>query len=338
MGELGQLLRETRKEKGLTLQEVEEQTRIRAKFIRALEDEKYDDLPTPGHVSGFLRNYALFLGLDVDEVRALYAQESSNRGLFDPGIFHPKDIDLAPRRPLFKASLVLGLTIAAVVLVVGGWAFWRYGLPNVQPLLRLLTPPAAASPTLAGGTLTAIQSTDGPPDLTPTATEVSSTRPNLARLAATRQQATSAAASPTATPLPPTATPTPTQAAPTATRTRPALLPTSTPSPTRTSTPAPTRAEGVVLEIKVIERSWMQATVDDTEQPGELLEAGEERTWKGQYAIYFICGNAGGVEATVNGQALGVLGERAEVVEKTWTPEGEGTPTPAATATRASSP
>jgi hypothetical protein len=82
----------------------------------------------------------------------------------------------------------------------------------------------------------------------------------------------------------------------------------------------------------------MQVTVDDVEQPGELLEAGEERTWEGQYAIYFICGNAGGVEATVNGQELGVLGERAQVVEKTWTPEGEVTPTPAATATRAASP
>jgi hypothetical protein len=99
-----------------------------------------------------------------------------------------------------------------------------------------------------------------------------------------------------------------------------------------------------VLEIKVLERSWMQATVDDAEQPGELLEAGEERTWKGQYAIYFICGNAGGVEATVNGQALGVLGGRAEVVEKIWSPEGEVTPTPEmegtpqATTTRASSP
>ena len=88
----------------------------------------------------------------------------------------------------------------------------------------------------------------------------------------------------------------------------------------------------------------MQATVDDVEQPGELLEAGEERTWEGQYAIYFICGNAGGVEATVNGEELGVLGGRAEVVEKTWTPDGEVTPvpktqgTPAATATRASAP
>jgi hypothetical protein len=98
-----------------------------------------------------------------------------------------------------------------------------------------------------------------------------------------------------------------------------------------------------VLQINALERSWMQVTIDDVERPGELLEAGEERTWRGEYAIYFICGNAGGVEATVNGEPLGVLGERAEVVEKLWTPQGEVTPTPgtertAGTATPASSP
>ena len=61
-----------------------------------------------------------------------------------------------------------------------------------------------------------------------------------------------------------------------------------------------------MLDILVIERSWLQVTVDEQEQPGELLEAGDERTWRGQFAIYFICGNAGGVEVTVNG-----IGERA---------------------------
>jgi cytoskeleton protein RodZ len=334
MGELGQLLRETREEKGFSPEDVEEQTRIRARFVRALEDGNYDELPTPGHVSGFMRNYALFLGLDVGEVRALFAKESNSRGLFDPGIFHPKDIELAPRRPLIRATLVLGLVIVVVVLVVGGWAFWRYGLPNVQPLLRLLTPSASTPAALAAGTSIASEQA-----LTATATEASPTRPNLTRIAATREQeATSTSAPPTATSLPPTATATQVVPTPTATRERPLLLPTPTPSPTATPTASPTRAGGVVVQIRVIERSWMQATVDDVERQGELLEAGEERTWEGQYAIYFICGNAGGVEATVNGQELGVLGERAQVVEKTWTPEGEVTPTPAATATRAASP
>lgn len=312
MGELGQLLRETREARGITLEEVEASTRIRAKFVRALEEAEYDKLPTPGHVSGFLRNYVLYLGLDVDEVRAMYDKETASRNLFLPGIFHPKDIDLEPRRPLVKANIILGLVVATVVLVVGGYTFWWYGWPRVQPLLRLLTPMASGSPT----------STASAQVLAPTATRTESL--------ATSPTSTSTPVPPTATSLPPTATATPTEAVPTptATRDRPLLLPTATPAPTDTPTLAPTRAGGVVLEIKVIERTWMQVTVDDRERPGELLEAGEERTWEGQYAIYFICGNAGGIEATVNGEELGVLGERAAVFERTWTPEGEATPTP----------
>ena len=85
-----------------------------------------------------------------------------------------------------------------------------------------------------------------------------------------------------------------------------------------------------MLQIKVIERAWLQVTVDDQELPGELFQAGAEKEWKGDNSIYFICGNAGGVEVTVNGEELGILGERGQVVERTWTREGEVTPTPTA--------
>jgi hypothetical protein len=84
----------------------------------------------------------------------------------------------------------------------------------------------------------------------------------------------------------------------------------------------------VVLQIKVVERTWLQVTVDNQELPGELLEADQERRWEAKQAIHLICGNAGGVVITVNGVELGTLGERGQVVEKTWTPQGEATPTP----------
>jgi hypothetical protein len=105
---------------------------------------------------------------------------------------------------------------------------------------------------------------------------------------------------------------------------------TPTPEPTATPTATPTRTEGVQVHIEVIDRVWLQVTVDDRELPGELLEVGEERDWEATDTIYMICGNAGGIEVTVNGQKLGVLGERAQVVERVWGPEGEITPTPEA--------
>ena len=323
MGELGQLLRQTREDKGIDLEKVSHETRIRVRFLEALEQENYDELPTPGHVHGFLRNYALYLGLDLQEVQALYdAEDRDNRSV--PGIFRPKDIELAPRRPLVRASVVLGVVLGLVILVVGGWAFWRYGMPSAQPLLALLTPAAAR-------TSIAAEATAG-------AAEVAQTSEAATLEAAT--VAARAAATQTPTPAPTTATATsaaaPTETpVPTATLDQPSILPTSTPDPTQTPTrtptrtPSPTPVEGVTLSIRVVERAWLQVTVDGQELPGELLEVDDERTWEAEETIYFICGNAGGVEVTINGEELGALGGRAEVVERTWTPQGEATPTPA---------
>jgi cytoskeletal protein RodZ len=333
MGELGQLLRQTREEKGISLEQVAEETRIRASYLEALEQGDHDALPTPGHVHGFLRNYALYLGLDLEEVEALYDAETSGRRFFEPGIFAPKDIALVPRRPLGRASLILALVIVLVLLVIGGWAFWQYGLPYVQPMLRVLTPAAArTADARASITATAVEDAIQARAATRTraaavAVQRTATRtPLLPTKAATAVSPT--AASPTATLRQPTATLSPTPTA-TATLDRTLLLPTPTPEPTETPTIAPTPVGGVVLEVRVIERAWLQVTVDDEELPGELLETGEERTWEAENAIYFISGNAGGVEVTVNGEELGTLGGRAEVVERTFTPEGEATPTPA---------
>ncbi len=306
MAELGQLLRETREEKGMTLEEVEELTRIRLKYLQALEEGDYDALPTPGHVHGFLRSYALCLGLDWEEVQALLAQDRKAHRRFEPKIFHPKNIPLARRRAWFKADLVLGLVIVAVVVVLGGLLFWRYRMPWMHPLV---VPTATATVTFQ-------------PTFTAT-----HTRTAVAHTATPRPTATPTAVS--------TATSTPTRKIDV-----PLPLPTPTPTPTFTPSPTPTRANAdeVTLHVKVIERTWLQVILDGQEQPGLLLEKGEEKDWRARHNIYLICGNAGGVEVTVNGEDLGTLGERGEVVEKLWTPTGEATPTPLPEATPQATP
>jgi cytoskeleton protein RodZ len=320
MGELGQLLRQTREEKGLDLEKVSHETRIRVRFLEALEQENYDVLPTPGHVHGFLRNYALYLGLDLEDVQALYDAEHKE-GRLVPGIFRPKDIDLAPpRRPLVRASVLLGVVLVLVVLVVGGWAVWQYGMPFVQPVLDLLTPVAAR-------TSIAAETADAAPASETATLEAAAA---VTRAAATKTFTPTTASATATSAVVPTETP-----LPTATLDQPEDLitstpnPTRTPMPTRTRTPSPTPVEGVTLSIRVVERAWLQVTVDGQALPGELLEVDDERTWEAEETIHFVCGNAGGVEVTVNGEELGALGGRAEVVERTWTPEGEATPTPA---------
>src|SRR5919199_6064137 len=77
MFELGNSLREARIRQRLDYPQVELATKIRAKYIRALEDEAFEILPAETYVKGFLRSYADFLGLDgqlyVDEYTSRYA-------------------------------------------------------------------------------------------------------------------------------------------------------------------------------------------------------------------------------------------------------------------------
>src|SRR5881398_1135733 len=71
---IGETLREARMRQRLDITDVEAQTKIRAKYLRALENEDFQMLPGPTFVRSFLRTYAEFLGLDphllVEEYRA----------------------------------------------------------------------------------------------------------------------------------------------------------------------------------------------------------------------------------------------------------------------------
>ena len=64
MFEIGTTLREARRARGLDIPECEQRTKIRGKYLRALEAEQFDVLPSPTYVRGFLKTYADFLGLD----------------------------------------------------------------------------------------------------------------------------------------------------------------------------------------------------------------------------------------------------------------------------------
>ena len=79
MFDLGNSLREARVRQGLDYPQVELATKIRAKYIRALEDEAFEILPSETYVKGFLRSYAEYLGLDgqlyVDEYNSRYGSE-----------------------------------------------------------------------------------------------------------------------------------------------------------------------------------------------------------------------------------------------------------------------
>ena len=76
MFEIGNSLREARVRQQLDFPEIEQATKIRGKYLRALEDEHFEQLPGQTYVKGFLRTYADYLGLEgqlyVDEYNSRY--------------------------------------------------------------------------------------------------------------------------------------------------------------------------------------------------------------------------------------------------------------------------
>src|SRR5918997_3012440 len=81
MPEIGETLREARMRRRIDMTEVESATKIRGKYLRALENEEWELLPGPTFVKTFLRTYAEYLGLDarllVEEYRQRFERPST---------------------------------------------------------------------------------------------------------------------------------------------------------------------------------------------------------------------------------------------------------------------
>jgi cytoskeleton protein RodZ len=118
--EIGSNLREARERQKLELSGIERDTRIRTKYLQALEDERFDCLPAPAYARGFLRTYADYLGLDaqrfVDEYNTHFAPAEEPRAAAPVRIRRPGRL----RRRLLVVPL-------AVVVGLVAWGFSRGG-------------------------------------------------------------------------------------------------------------------------------------------------------------------------------------------------------------------
>jgi hypothetical protein len=126
--EIGYSLRSARERQGLGYPEIELATKIRAKYIRALEEEDFDSLPGDAYVRGFLRTYADYLGLDGE----IYVDEYASR--FHALGYWSEEPEQRPARPR-RARRDRNVERRAVVLALAGiamltalvFAAWRYG-------------------------------------------------------------------------------------------------------------------------------------------------------------------------------------------------------------------
>lgn len=128
MFEIGTTLRDARVRRDISLQQAEDETKIRVKYIQALENEDFDVLPGGTYVKGFLRTYAEYLGLDyqllLDEFNEKYGSGDHREHLI--GSLRDNGKDKMPRasgRQTSRSYLLVAALAVAIIAVLAylGW-------------------------------------------------------------------------------------------------------------------------------------------------------------------------------------------------------------------------
>lgn len=141
MARLGDALRAQREQLGVTLEQAAEDTRIRTKFLQALESGDYQSLPGTVYTKGFLRNYAEYLSLDPEELFALYTGE--REGTEPARTFAPMR-PLVRRSFIFTPAVLVPVVVLAGILLFVGYIYYQFTNFAVAPHVDIVDPPGDA--------------------------------------------------------------------------------------------------------------------------------------------------------------------------------------------------
>jgi cytoskeletal protein RodZ len=127
MKTIGQIIKAARVKRKLSLKKLEEITKIRASFIRSIEEEKWGNLPTFATVLGFIKSISMALGIDQDMAVAVLKRD-----------YPPKKININPKpdtpsRFSWSPKFTFIIGTAAILLIVLGYIAFQY--------VRFISPP-----------------------------------------------------------------------------------------------------------------------------------------------------------------------------------------------------
>jgi cytoskeletal protein RodZ len=270
---IGRVLRAARVERGASLADLQARTKIRAKFLAALEEERFEDLPPYPFMRGFLQTYARELGVDPEPLVARLASAMSGSAEPVPGDWQRLESAVLPAVPASRLRRLL-VSLGVVAFVVTG----ALGVFFARQFSEFSRPVPAVAPS-------------------PAATAEAPEQPALG------SGPSVGAAVPTA--------------------------PSSLAAPPRGSaTPSPSPGgevqgeAGITVEVRASGRSWVRVTAGGQTLFVGFVTAGETQRWQSRGPMTIRLGNAGVVEATVNGKTVGVLGQLGEVIERTFARDG----------------
>lgn len=283
---LGDLLRETREQKNLSLEDAEKGTNIRKLYIKAIEDGDYDKLPGEVFLKGFMKTYAKFLGLDGQKIIEQYKAEKSGVKLL------PSDdentVDAQASQPSEKTTVETDLK--------------KEEKTEKQPEKTTVNKPAAKS-------VPNIDDFNESKKYLETKNSSGSKR-NIfiiiiiivviivgAVAFLSSQGSNSQPAADTQQTTEQTTEQQPQQQA---------------------QQPAPAPASGSDVSATFSQDCWTEVKVDGNTVLSETVKAGSSLNWKGNNQVEVTVGNAGAVDITFNGQPQGKMGDVGAVVTKAF--------------------
>lgn len=297
----GARLRERREERGLGLRDISGRTRIPLSVLEALESGDRSSLPAPVFVKGFLKSYALEIGLEPSEVIRDFktlAQE----------IEEPLPIPVTARAVAGR-GWPLGVIILVLILVlgaVGGGIYYYFYAPQqavqpagtaaieprAEPVDKPLPPaePAAAEEQGAGASKPVAAETSAP---------ASDSEEKKEETAQTEETASEEGG---------------------ALDEKPGAPVDERPAPDESLVAEP-RPGGHELKMVFSQTTWVKVTLDGKTIQQGLFLPGTSETWTAKKRFVIRVGNAGGVRLFLDGQVLDRLGPSGRVVDLTLPPD-----------------
>lgn len=274
----GKALRQARMDLRLSPEDVAMQLHLAPRQIVALENDDYEQLPQSTYVRGYLRSYALLLGLAPEPILESYARIRVEPSAPRIAKLRGDEGDKAPHGKI--GLYIVGAIVAVLVL-----SWWQSRDESEPPPVGMPPPsapvPGQIAPTPAPGQVPA--PAQGPATTQPPAASGPSPRPGNAI---------------PQTQPPPRSVPAPAESAPPVPSAQPSISPT-----TAGTQPAPTGPQ-VDLGIEATQESWVEVRdAADRRLMYETLAAGRKVQLQAVAPVKVFLGNVAGVNVTVNGQA-----------------------------------
>ena len=287
-GTFGENLKREREMRGVSLDEISAATRIATRFLRAIENEQWDELPGGVFNRGFVRAVAHYLGLDEESIVAEYVLVAGDRQSVPVWTGSPPVV--TPDRP-WLAWIVAAVVVVA--LVAGGWFGARrlYAWGVARRAARNAALSAAASS--AASSATSSVTPEMPANITTAATpDATTTDPSAA-----------------ADTLSGTA-----DSAPATNATSPATSPVSAPA----TPPVPAPFE---LRVEADKRTKVTVMADAAPVFEGTMKVGENHTFTAKDRFEISARDAGALELELNGKVIAPLGPAGHPGKATLTRE-----------------